>query len=133
MAKKPVVVVGMGEMGSVFARGLLRLGHPVYALNRNDSMKKLAKALPKPGMVLVAVGESELDTALRGIPKAWRKRLALLQNELLPADYRQFDNVTVVQDVVSSNRLPIIHAIAPDASQFQVFDEILVDFPRKIL
>ena len=96
MAKKPVVVVGMGEMGSVFARGLLRLGHPVYALNRNDSMKKLAKALPKPGMVLVAVGEKELDGVLQAIPKAWRKRLALLQNELLPADYQQFDNVTVI-------------------------------------
>ena len=96
MAKKPVVVVGMGEMGSVFARGLLRLGHPVYALNRNDSMKKLAKALPKPGMVLVAVGENELNAVLQDIPKAWRKRLALLQNELLPADYRQFDDITVI-------------------------------------
>ena len=96
MAKEPVVVIGMGEMGSVFARGLLRLGHPVYPVNRQASMKKLAKALPNPGMVLVAVGEKELDAVLRAIPKAWRKRLALLQNELLPADYRRFDDVTVI-------------------------------------
>ncbi len=96
MARKPVVVIGMGEMGGVFARGLLRLGHPVYPLNRHDSMKRLAKTLPDPGMVLVAVGENELDAVLRAIPKAWRKRLALLQNELLPADYERFDDVTVI-------------------------------------
>ncbi len=29
--KKTVVVVGLGELGSVFARGFLRLGHPVQA------------------------------------------------------------------------------------------------------
>ena len=96
MAKEPVVVIGMGEMGSVFARGLLRRGHPVYPVNRQASMKKLAKALPNPGMVLVAVGEKELGAVLQVIPKAWRKRLALLQNELLPADYRRFDDVTVI-------------------------------------
>ena len=96
MAKKPVVVIGMGEMGSVFARGLLRLGHPVYPVGRGSNMKKLARALPAPAMVLVAVGEAELAGVLETIPKAWRRRIALLQNELLPADYRQFDDVTVI-------------------------------------
>jgi ketopantoate reductase len=96
MAKKPVVVIGMGEMGSVFARGLLRLGHPVYPLGRDGNMKKLARGLPAPGMVLVAVGEAELAGVLEAIPKTWRGRIALLQNELLPADYRQFDDVTVI-------------------------------------
>ena len=32
--KNPVVVVGIGEMGSVFARGFLRLGHPAYPVTR---------------------------------------------------------------------------------------------------
>ena len=96
MAKKPVVVVGMGEMGSVFARGLLRLGHPVYPVSRDGNMEKIAKALPDPKMVLVAVGEADLAAVLKKIPKAWRKRLALLQNELLPSDYSQLDNVTVI-------------------------------------
>ena len=56
MAKKPVVVIGLGEMGSVFARGLLRLGHPVYPAHRGTNLRKLAKAVPHPKMVLVAVG-----------------------------------------------------------------------------
>lgn len=96
MAKKPVVVIGIGEMGSVFARGLLRLGHPVYPVNRDSDMKKLAKALPAPQLVLVAVAEAELAALLKNIPKVWRRRLALLQNELLPPDYSQLDDVTVV-------------------------------------
>lgn len=95
MAKKPVVVIGLGEMGSVFAGGLLRLGHPVYPINRGSDIKALAKQLPKPKLVLVAVAENDLAPVLRAIPKVWRRRLALLQNELLPDDYRHLDDVTV--------------------------------------
>ncbi len=31
---KPVVIVGLGEMGSVFARGFLRAGYPVVPVVR---------------------------------------------------------------------------------------------------
>jgi len=96
MAKKPVVVIGMGEMGSVFARGLLRLGHPVYPVNRNDSMRDLANRLPTPKLVLIAVGEADLNKVLKSVPKVWRRKVALLQNELLPADFKHLDDVTVV-------------------------------------
>ncbi len=96
MAKKPVVVIGLGEMGSVFARGLLRLGHPVYPVNRDANIKKLAKQLPNPKLVLIAVAENDLPRVLETIPKPWRNRLALLQNELLPDDYKAFDDVTVI-------------------------------------
>ena len=30
MNKAPVIVIGLGEMGSVFARAILKSGHPVY-------------------------------------------------------------------------------------------------------
>lgn len=96
MAKKPVVVIGMGEMGSVFARGFLRLGHPVHPVNRDTDIRKQARNLPAPRCVVVAVGENDLPDVLRRIPKTWRKRLVLLQNELLPDDYRKFDRVTVI-------------------------------------
>ena len=96
MAKKPVVMIGLGEMGSVFARGLLRLGHPVYPVIRDTKIKKLAKRLPNPKLVLVAVAESDLRPVLDTIPKPWRNRLALLQNELLPDDYKDFDDITVI-------------------------------------
>ncbi len=56
---KPVVIIGLGEMGSVFSRGLLRLGHPVYPVNRNNDMTEAAAKLPEPVMVLIAVGEAD--------------------------------------------------------------------------
>lgn len=96
MPKQPVVVIGLGEMGSVFARGLLKLGHPVYPVNRDAKIRKLAKALPEPKLVLVAVGEKDLAPALKAVPKVWRDRLVLLQNELLPNDYEHLDDVTVI-------------------------------------
>lgn len=96
MAKKPIVVIGVGEMGSVFARGLLRLGHPVYPVTRDTDMKKMAKHLADPKLVLVAVGEAALKPILKQIPKPWRKKLALLQNELLPNDYADLKDVTVI-------------------------------------
>ena len=96
MSKAPVVVIGIGEMGSVFARGLLRLGHPVYPVTRDTDMQALASEMPDPAMVLVAVGEAALPDMLAQIPAAWSDKLALLQNELLPADYAQLRDPTVI-------------------------------------
>lgn len=96
MSKTPMVVIGLGEMGSVFARGLLRLGHPVYPVVRDTDIQALAAELPSPEMVLVAVGEAELQPILPEVPNAWRERLALLQNELLPDDYADLPNPTVI-------------------------------------
>ncbi len=96
MARKPVVVIGMGEMGSVFARALLRLGHPVYPVTRKTRMKTLAAELPGPAAVLVAVAENDLKPVLKKVPKVWRDRLVLLQNELLPDDYEHLKKATVI-------------------------------------
>ncbi|MBI5460935.1 MAG: hypothetical protein HY941_01975 [Gammaproteobacteria bacterium] len=85
--KASVVVIGIGELGAVFARGLLRLGHPIYPITRAMDMAAEAKALPDPEMVLLAVAEKDLHATLRAIPKPWQSRLALLQNELLPRDW----------------------------------------------
>ena len=82
-----IVVIGTGEMSGVFTRGFLKLGHPVIPVTRNTDMEKMAKALSPPLMVLVAVGEADLHPVLETIPEAWRDRLALLQNELLPGDW----------------------------------------------
>ena len=59
--KQPVVLVGVGEMGGVFARGLLRLGHPVYPVTRSVRMDELAQELPEPAMVLIAVAAELID------------------------------------------------------------------------
>lgn len=96
--KEPIVIVGIGEMAGVFSRGFLKLGHPVFPVTRDMDMEKLAKAIYEPALVLVAVGENDLHPTLEKIPAAWRNRLGLLQNELLPRDWQQhtITNPTVV-------------------------------------
>lgn len=83
----PIVIIGTGEMSGVFTRGFLKLGYPVFPVNRNTDIEKMAKALTAPALVLVAVGEADLHPVLEKIPAAWRDCLALLQNELLPRDW----------------------------------------------
>jgi len=86
----PVILIGIGEMGSVFARGLLRSGHPVYPVTRNDDLTEAAKQLPSPELIVVAVAESDLHAVLEAIPPTWQQRLCLLQNELLPDDWQRY-------------------------------------------
>ena len=85
---KSVVVVGLGEMGSVFARGFLRAGYVVHPVVRGVTMQTVAEEQAAPELVLIAVGESDLSEQLSSVPDAWKDRLVLLQNELLPADWQ---------------------------------------------
>lgn len=85
-----VIVIGLGQLGRVFAGGLLRTGHTVVPVNRGDDMFTVAHAHPDPALVLVAVAENDLHTVLTAMPGAWRPRVALIQNELLPRDWEQY-------------------------------------------
>jgi hypothetical protein len=98
MGKSPVVIVGIGEMGGVFARGFLRNGHPVFPVTRDLPLAKAATLTPDPEMVLLAVAENDLHNCLAVVPEPWRHRLCLLQNELLPDDWQQhgYTNPTVI-------------------------------------
>src|SRR3569832_1243783 len=82
--QQAVVIIGIGELGGVFARGLLRSGRPVYPVTRDVDMHAAAAAMPEPELVLVAVVVDALHATLGQIPAQWRDRLCLLQNELLP-------------------------------------------------
>ncbi len=92
---KSVVVVGLGEMGSVFARGFLRSGYTIHPVIRGREMASVAEELGAesvvPELVLIAVGEADLHEQLAEIPEEWKDRLVLLQNELLPADWLQYN------------------------------------------
>ncbi len=96
--QEPVVVIGIGEMGGVFTRGLLRTGHPVYPVSRRANIDAYARTIPDPALVLVAVGEKDLHPVLESLPTIWRDRLGLLQNELLPRDWQRHGiaNPTVI-------------------------------------
>lgn len=85
-----VVVIGLGQLGRVFAGGLLRSGHAVVPANRGDDLAALAVAHPSPEQVLVAVGENDLHAILASMPERWKPRVALIQNELLPRDWEAY-------------------------------------------
>jgi ketopantoate reductase len=93
MIKEPVIIIGLGEMGSVFARAILKLGYPVYPVSRDTNIDELAKKIPEPAMVLIAVGEKDLQASLQQLPTTWNNCIALLQNELLPRDWASYDFV----------------------------------------
>lgn len=88
--KKPIVIIGIGEMGGVFARGFLRSGYPVFPVTRNMSLEKVSAELTDPELVLLAVAEKDLHNSLETLPSVWRDKLVLLQNELLPGDWQQY-------------------------------------------
>ncbi len=94
---KPAVIVGMGEMGGSFARGLLRLGHTVIPVLRSTPAEEVATANPDPLLALVTVGEADLDSTLDSLPAAWKGNAGLVQNELLPRSWAPYaiDDPTV--------------------------------------
>lgn len=87
--KEPVVVIGIGTMGRVVSGGVLRIGHPVYPVTREMDLDRESTLIPGPEMVLVAVAEKDLAGVLDGLPEAWRNRVCLLQNEILPHQWRE--------------------------------------------
>lgn len=94
----PIVIIGMGELGGVFARGFLRCGHPVFPITRQMNIAEESQRIPEPTLVLVSVQESELHSVLKQIPDNWKNKLGLIQNELLPKDWQvhNIENPTVV-------------------------------------
>lgn len=96
--KEPVVIIGIGEIGSVFARGFLRTGHPVYPVTSDMTLQEAARCAPEPALIMVAVGETALHPVLENLPDAWQSRIVLIQNELLPDDWQRYtiDNPTVI-------------------------------------
>jgi len=83
-----VIIIGLGQLGRVFAGGLLRVGCTVVPVNRGDDMAALARHHPTPDLVLVAVAENDLQAVLATLPDAWKQQATLIQNELLPRDWQ---------------------------------------------
>jgi ketopantoate reductase len=85
--RDPIVIIGIGQMGGVFARAFLSAGHPVYPILRSTPVNNVVEKIPDPAFVLVAVGMKDLHPVLDDLPIKWHDRLGLLQNELLPRDW----------------------------------------------
>ena len=95
--KKPIVVLGIGELGSVFSRAFLKNNHAVYPITRSTDIDEL-KASIDPELILVCTAEGDLQSALSSIPTEWKDRVAMMQNELLPRDWEShnFTNPSVI-------------------------------------
>ena len=92
-----IIVIGLGEMGSVFARGFLKLGYPVYPVTREKDLSEAAQTIPNPRLVVVAVGEADIHSVIDSLPFCWLDRVVLLQNELLPRDWQgKINDPTVI-------------------------------------
>ncbi len=112
--KKPVVIIGLGEIGDYFAGGFLKLGHPVLPVLRGESAARWQQQGVDPEMVVVAVGEIELAPVLKTLPSAWHDRVVLLQNELLPDDYLLHgitDPTVVVVWLDKKKGRPVVHVL----------------------
>ena len=96
--EKIAVMIGLGQLGRVFAGGLLKTGHVVVPVNRGDDMEALADRWPEPDLVMISVAEEDLHPVLAGLPESWRDTVGLLQNELLPRDWQAhgIENPTVI-------------------------------------
>jgi hypothetical protein len=87
--EKTIVIIGLGQLGRVFAGGFLRAGYAVVPVTRGDDIDIVAACHPEPELVLVAVAEPDLHAVLAALPPQWKERVGLIQNELLPRDWEQ--------------------------------------------
>lgn len=89
--KQPIIIIGVGELGGVFARAFLRHGHPVVPVTHAMAITETVCSVVSPELILVAVGEKALPDVLAELPSESRQKIVLLQNELLPDVWQRFD------------------------------------------
>jgi len=109
---QPVVIIGIGELGGVFAKAFLHAGHPVYPVTRNMNIDQAANNVPGPLLVLVAVAEKDFAPIMQTIPVPWRNCIGLLQNELLPGDWQSYQIDTPTFQVVISRPTQISRPVS---------------------
>lgn len=80
----PIAIIGIGQLGGVFAQAFLSAGHPVYPVTRKMPLNQTLEQIPQTALTLVAVGEKDLPAVLQALSPEKRSSLGLLQNELLP-------------------------------------------------
>lgn len=137
--KKPIVILGIGELGSVFARAFLKNNYPVYPITRKTDITKLASSID-PELILICTGEFDLQTALAQIPESWKNRVAMMQNELLPRDWisYQFVDPTVIsvwfeKKKGMDSKVLISSPVFGRKAQVLVDSLALIDIPAHVL
>jgi hypothetical protein len=83
------LVVGMGELGGVFALALLRRGITVMPVLRATTSEHVSACCKEPTLCVVTVGEDSLATVLDGWLRRYSDRWVLVQNELRPSEWER--------------------------------------------
>ncbi|HMA91078.1 MAG TPA: hypothetical protein VKP30_00260, partial [Polyangiaceae bacterium] len=83
------IIVGMGELGSVFALALLRRGITVMPVLRSTPTEALATERREPGLCVITVGEDALAGVIDGSLRRYSDRWVLVQNELRPSEWER--------------------------------------------
>jgi hypothetical protein len=91
---RDLIVMGLGELGSLYANAALKHGMRVTPLTRKLAPASALSQAPSATPILVAVGEADLDVALESLPSDRRGSLILLQNELFPRQWARFTTHT---------------------------------------
>ncbi len=87
---RDLIVVGIGELGSLYANAALKRGLRVTPVTRAQHPAAALADAPTDAPVLVAVAEADLEAALESLPAERRASLILLQNELFPSQWSRF-------------------------------------------
>lgn len=82
-----VVIIGMGELGTLFASGFLKLGFLVAPVTRRVDLAAVDDTIKQPFLCLIATDIGDLGPVFDWLPESWKDRLVLLQNELLPSHW----------------------------------------------
>ena len=96
MLPDPVVIAGLGQLGTLFAEGFLRLGHPVIPITRNTQVEELENENFDPRLTLLCVGEDDWSPLFDALPARLRARPGLVSNELRAPDLEKVANATTI-------------------------------------
>lgn len=88
MTIQDFVVYGPGELGRLYAGGALRLGRRVTPITRGSDRQEVFSSMPEDVPILLSVREDALAQAVADVPKARRRDVILVQNELFPKTLR---------------------------------------------
>lgn len=100
------IIVGMGELGSVFALALLRRGVTIVPVLRSTPPEALVAERREPGLCVITVGEEALGGVLDGGLRRYSDRWVLVQNELRPSEWERRGIATPTVAIVWFEKKP---------------------------
>jgi hypothetical protein len=85
-----VVIVGIGELGSLFAKGALKSGCQVIPVRREDDLVGRVEATNEDTPILLSVGEADMGPVIERLPTKRKQDVILVQNELFPTRWNPY-------------------------------------------